>query len=132
MIREVSDHPGFKRSTGGFVGNRSETPAIKHLLTKDLLNNYIELRDEIAAIGPSSRLIAMRRLLDISVQSYRVEEEYLALKEEYPDHIEFLELATPLTAADRRNLEEAAAVKEEIGKLLSSSRRPGKRPATRQ
>ena len=95
--------------------------------TKDLLRNYIELQETIAAFGPCGRLLAQRRVLDVSMQAHQVEQEYLALKEKYPDPIEFLEMATPLTAADRRNLEKAAAVNNEIEKLLGASKRRRKK-----
>ena len=41
MIREVSDHPGIKQSTGGFVGNRSETPAAALRLHGALFNTLL-------------------------------------------------------------------------------------------
>ena len=55
--------------------------------------------------------------------AHEIEQDYLMLKEMYPDPIEFLELATPLTAAQLQDLEAAAAVDKEIEKLLSSPRK---------
>ena len=90
--------------------------------TTDLLKDYKELRDTIAEYGPNERLLARRRLCEVELLAQQIEQDYLMLKEMYPDPIEFLDLAEPLTTQGRRNLEEAAAVDQEIEKLLGGSK----------
>lgn len=97
--------------------------------TKELLKDYKELRDTIVEYGPNDRLLARRRVYEVEMRSQQIEQAYLALKSNYPDPIEFLELAKPLDAAALKNLNEAAAVNEEIGKLLDGSKRSRKKAA---
>jgi hypothetical protein len=91
--------------------------------TMDLLKDCKELRDMIAEYGPNDNLLAQRRVYEAEVLAQQLEQDYLALKAKYPHPIEHLELAEPLTAEAKRNLDEAAAVNKEIEKLLGGSRK---------
>lgn len=88
--------------------------------TSELLKNYKDLRDLIAACGPNDRLLARLHLCEVELLARQVEQDYVMLKSVYPDPVELLELAKPLSSAGRRNLDKAAALSVEIEKLLAA------------
>lgn len=92
------------------------------MTTKRLLNNYVRLRDELTAKGPSERLRVMRSLLNVAMRLYRLVQRYQKAKTKYSVYNELLETRSPLTAADARNLTAASAVNREITEILRERR----------
>lgn len=97
--------------------------------TKELLNDYKELRDTIVEFGPNDRLLARLGICEVELRARRIEQVYLALKAEYPDPIEFLEDAEPLSDAAIQDLIEAEAVHKEIDRLVNGSKKRRKKAA---
>jgi len=97
--------------------------------TKELLNDYKELRDSIVEFGPIDRLLARLAMCEAELRARRIEQVYLALKAEYPDPIEFLEHAEPLSDAARQALDEAESVHIEIGRMVNGSKKRRKKVA---
>ena len=98
-------------------------------MTKELLNDYKELRDTIVEFGPNDRLLARLGICEVELRARRIEQVYLALKAEYPDPIEFLEDAEPLSDAAIQDLIEAEAVHKEIDRLVNGSKKRRKKTA---
>jgi hypothetical protein len=71
------------------------------MTTKQLLNQYVWLRDEIALHGPSERLLLVRRGQNLIVRFYRA-----------------FETDRPLTARDAANLTAASVVNKQITGVL--------------
>lgn len=95
--------------------------------TKELLNDYKELRDSIVEYGPNDRLLARLGVFEVELRARRIEQIYLTLKAEYPDPIEFLEDAEPLSVAGLKDLHEAEGVHKEIARLVNGSKRRRKK-----
>lgn len=95
--------------------------------TKELLNDFKELRDTIIEFGPNERLLVRLSMFEVELRARRIEQDYLSLKEEYPDPIEFLELAEPLSDADIQALDEAEGVHQEIHRLVNGSKKRRKK-----
>jgi hypothetical protein len=88
------------------------------MTTKQLLNQYVWLRDEIALHGPSQRLLLVRRCQNMIMRIYRAEQRYARLKAKTGIVIEFFERDTPLTKQDAANLTAASAVNRQITQIL--------------
>ena len=97
--------------------------------TKELLKDFEELRDTIVELGPNDRLLARLSMFEVELRARRIEQVYLSLKEEYPDPIEYLELAEPLSDADLQALDEAEGVHQEIHRLVNGSKKRRKKSA---
>lgn len=95
--------------------------------SKELLNDFKELRDTIIEFGPNERLLVRLSMFEVELRARRIEQDYLSLKEEYPDPIEFLELAEPLSDADIQALDEAEGVHQEIHRLVNGSKKRRKK-----
>lgn len=88
------------------------------MTTKQLLKEYVRLRDELAAKGPSERLRTVRSLLNVTRRLYRLVQRYQKAKTKYPIYIEHLETDRALTAKDAGNLTAASAVNKQITEVL--------------
>ena len=84
--------------------------------TKNLVTEYTQLRDDIAARGPSDTLIVtclnkIRRL-------HNLQARYERYQAKHGIYIECLECERKLTKRDLHNLKEAKAVNKEITEVL--------------
>lgn len=90
---------------------------------KSLLNEYIRLRSEIAAKGMDSTRRVIRQSLNVSLLSYRAQQQYYRARAKFSDGTEAPECPMVLSDVWKRDLTKAAAVNREIGKHLSELRR---------
>ena len=95
------------------------------MTTKNLVNKYTWLRDEIAAHGPSKRLLVARRILNQILHIYRLEQRYARLRAKTGVVLEFFERDVPLTANDAANVRAASAMNRQITAVLRERRRGG-------
>lgn len=88
--------------------------------TRQLLNEFIRLREELTTSDPTERWIVFRRGMTAILNSYRVQLAYIKARAEYATaHNEVPEKSRLFTKSNLRNLKEAAAVNREIGRRLS-------------
>jgi hypothetical protein len=95
--------------------------------TMRLRFEYMRLRHELAAHGPSPGLRAYRGALNAILRTYRAEQRYAQLKAKSGIVIEFFERGRPLPTTDAHNLTVTAAVNREITQLLREWRHGRKR-----
>ena len=93
--------------------------------TQNLVTRFAWLRDEIAAHGPSKRLLLVRRVLNQILHIYRLEQRYARLKAKTGVVLQFFERDVPLTAKDAANLRAASAMNRQITAVVRERRRGG-------
>ena len=86
--------------------------------TKDLLNEYTNVLNELIARGPSEELLFERHCLDEAMEHFRLRRQYEQARIAYAIHREFSDSEPPLTQQEIEYLDAAADVNREINDLL--------------